>query len=142
MALSTVCERYFYKKPLFFNLDIEGYGAQALLSNDWSNPKCRFEVVFTELNNANRIQSDTLPGDVLSQNNYTRMKEKAGENEIFVANEVLDKYLQRKHNNTKQMKYIQFMDQQTLEPKLRQAIGVKKVFSLDNLFFTNEHYDP
>lgn len=100
MALSTVCERYFYKKPLFFNLDIEGYGASALLSNDWNNPKCRFEVVFTELNDANRVQSVTLPGDVLSQNNYTRMKEKAGDNEIFVANEVLDKYLQRKKKNT------------------------------------------
>lgn len=96
VGLSTVCERYFYKTPAFFNLDIEGYGAHALSTNDWSNPKCRPEVVFTELNDANRVTNAKLPGDVLKENNYTLMKERAGENEIFVANEVLSKYLERK----------------------------------------------
>lgn len=30
------------------NLDIEGYGTQALKSNDWTNPKCVPEIIICE----------------------------------------------------------------------------------------------
>lgn len=65
VGLSTICERYFYKTPSFFNLDIEGYGAQALSTNNWTDQKCRPEVVFTELNDANKKINVLLPSQVL-----------------------------------------------------------------------------
>lgn len=40
ITLKQICERYYYRKPIFMNLDIEGYGSKALLSNDWTNDKC------------------------------------------------------------------------------------------------------
>ena len=50
MNMTQLCERYLLKKPQFLNLDIEGYGTKALEGNDWSNPKCRPELIFSENN--------------------------------------------------------------------------------------------
>lgn len=47
ISMKTLCENYYVKRPNFLNLDIEGHGAQALLTNDWSNPKCVPEIVFS-----------------------------------------------------------------------------------------------
>ncbi len=30
MSMKQLCNRYFHRKPLFINLDIEGYGSKAL----------------------------------------------------------------------------------------------------------------
>ena len=37
MNMKDLCLRFFPRKPLFLNLDIEGYGAKALEGNDWDN---------------------------------------------------------------------------------------------------------
>lgn len=51
----SLCERYFYKTPAFFNLDLEGSGAYAILQNNWENPLCRPEVISVEVNRWNEI---------------------------------------------------------------------------------------
>ena len=43
------------------NLDIEGYGAKALLSNDWNNTKCVPEIIFSEINEETRQSGLELP---------------------------------------------------------------------------------
>ena len=35
ITMAQLCERYFIKKPAFFNLDVEGFGNQALTQNNW-----------------------------------------------------------------------------------------------------------
>lgn len=47
MTLKQVCNRYYFRKPIFMNLDIEGYGSKALESNDWSNPLCVPDIIFS-----------------------------------------------------------------------------------------------
>ncbi len=50
MTIRQLCERFYFRKPTFMNLDIEGYGGRALLTNDWNNPKCVPDVIFSEIN--------------------------------------------------------------------------------------------
>ncbi len=44
ISLKQICERYFYRRPVFFSLDIEGMEAMALQGNDWNNSYCRPDV--------------------------------------------------------------------------------------------------
>lgn len=37
------------------NLDIEGYGSQALKTNDWTNPICRPEIILAENNQFSKV---------------------------------------------------------------------------------------
>lgn len=32
------------------NIDVQGYGAAVLQSNNWSDPKCRPDIIFSENN--------------------------------------------------------------------------------------------
>ena len=53
IGLKQLCERYYFKKPMFLNLDVEGLGGYALKQNDWENPKCRPEMILAEENALN-----------------------------------------------------------------------------------------
>ena len=45
--MKQLCERFYYRRPIFMNLDIEGYGPRALQYNDWKNIKCVPELIFS-----------------------------------------------------------------------------------------------
>ena len=45
ITMKKLCENYYLKRPIFMTLDIEGYGSQALLTNDWENPICRPSII-------------------------------------------------------------------------------------------------
>jgi len=47
ISMKKLCERFFFRRPIFLNLDIEGYGSMALQSNDWNNPNCKPEIIFS-----------------------------------------------------------------------------------------------
>lgn len=50
-----MCHRYYYKKPVFMNLDVEGFGGFALENNDWENEKCIPDVILAESNEWNTV---------------------------------------------------------------------------------------
>jgi hypothetical protein len=41
VSLKEVCEKIQIKKLNLMSADLEGYGAVAFRSNNWTNPKCR-----------------------------------------------------------------------------------------------------
>ena len=53
IGLKQLCERYYFKRPKFLNLDVEGLGGYALKQNDWDSPKCRPEIILAEENEWN-----------------------------------------------------------------------------------------
>ena len=89
LSLKQVCERYFLRKVNYFTLDIEGYGAQVLMGNDWANPKCRPELIMSE-NNKLTVASK-LPNmrDFLAEKGYVFL-EHLSRNDIFVLEEMKD----------------------------------------------------
>lgn len=48
--MTELCHRYYDKKPNYMNLDVEGFSTFALLHNDWSDPKCKPEIITVEIN--------------------------------------------------------------------------------------------
>lgn len=50
ITMGTLCHNYYLKRPKFLTLDIEGYGSQALMTNDWKTAKCRPEIILAENN--------------------------------------------------------------------------------------------
>lgn len=54
------------------NLDIEGYGSKALLSNDWTNDKCVPDVIFSEINEETRQSGLELPEAILTRFGYKK----------------------------------------------------------------------
>ena len=61
MSIKQLCERFYFRKPTFMNLDIEGYGGRALLTNDWNNSKCVPDVIFSEINEETKQSGFPLP---------------------------------------------------------------------------------
>ena len=51
--MREICERFFYRKVNFFSLDVEGYGAQVLKGNNWSDPLCHPQLILSENNYMN-----------------------------------------------------------------------------------------
>jgi hypothetical protein len=47
ISLKAICEQIQVKRLNLMNLDVVGYGAAALQTNDWTNPKCRPEIIVT-----------------------------------------------------------------------------------------------
>lgn len=47
LSLKQVCERYFYRRPILMNLDVEGVGSKVLESNDWTNPVCVPDIIIS-----------------------------------------------------------------------------------------------
>jgi FkbM family methyltransferase len=44
MSLGDLCHRYFYRRPLFISVDIEGFEALAFSAHDWKTPNCRPDI--------------------------------------------------------------------------------------------------
>ena len=51
--LAQLCERYYFKKPVFLNLDVEGFGGFAVRQNNWDEEKCRPDIILAEENQWN-----------------------------------------------------------------------------------------
>jgi FkbM family methyltransferase len=44
ISMKQLCKRYFLRKPMAMNLDVEGSEIAVLKSNDWENDTCRPEI--------------------------------------------------------------------------------------------------
>lgn len=93
--MAQLCQRYFITSPNFLNLDVEGLSSVALGGNDWKNPLCRPEVIFSEFNSfddfVNNKSGLKPPQEILKEQNYTLLKEVWGPkgitiNQIYIAN--------------------------------------------------------
>ena len=89
--MKQLCERYFYRRPLFLNVDIEGYGYQALNSNDWSNQLCNPDIIFSENNWLNAVSGLPQTETILTKNGYKKWeKDKIQGNDIFIRQKVFE----------------------------------------------------
>lgn len=80
LTLKQICERYYYRKPIFMNLDVEGFGGRVLEGNDWSNPKCVPELIVSEINEEVVKSGFTLPEVILTKNGYFKKNYTVGLN--------------------------------------------------------------
>ena len=69
------------------------------MTNNWNNPKCRPEIIFTEFNRYDEISGQPDPKKILGENNYTMVQQKIGFNNVYIANQVFEKYSQIKAKN-------------------------------------------
>lgn len=94
MSLAALCERYYNKKITFLNIDIEGYQGKALEGNNWKVNTCRPQLIFVEDTVAVDQAGFGKPWQILIRNNYRQIRQDAGNNQIYIAGEVYEKYLQ------------------------------------------------
>ena len=97
ISIKEICERYFYRRPIFISLDIEGNEGVGLENNDWNNPKCRPDVWMVEVFDK-KVDPDgkrynaSLPEDILSQNGYKPLPGNFPHEIVYVEEKVFDKY--------------------------------------------------
>lgn len=101
ISLKQICERYFYRRPVFISLDIEGMEGKALEQNEWNNSYCRPDVWIVEVfkeeksDDGTKRYNQSLAEELLSRNGYKAIETDSHMDVVYVEEKVYDTYKNR-----------------------------------------------